>query len=137
VTGSRGHGAFSGCSIKYEYLIQHSTALTKIIVTYSVADPGSGAFLTPGSGIGLFRIPDPGSLTHIFESLVKGKKLYKSLKFGQNFFLQQFKNKIVLHFVKYETTKKCMTKIFFSPLFCSCFWIRDPRWVKIRIRDPE
>jgi hypothetical protein len=29
----------------------------------SVADPdaGSGAFLTPGSGIGFFRIPDPGS----------------------------------------------------------------------------
>jgi hypothetical protein len=53
----------------------------------SVADPGSGAFLTPGSGIGfsripnpyfLFRIPDPGvqkapdpgSQTHIFEMLV-------------------------------------------------------------------
>jgi hypothetical protein len=35
----------------------------------SVADPdpgsGIGAFLTPGS-----RIPDPGSQTHIFESLV-------------------------------------------------------------------
>jgi hypothetical protein len=30
-------------------------------------DPGSGAFLTPGSGIGFFRIPDQ---THIFESLV-------------------------------------------------------------------
>jgi hypothetical protein len=25
----------------------------------SVEDPGSGAFLTPGSGIGFFRIPDP------------------------------------------------------------------------------
>jgi hypothetical protein len=25
----------------------------------SVADPGSGAFFTPGSGIGFFRIPDP------------------------------------------------------------------------------
>ncbi len=38
----------------------------------SVADPGSGAFLTPGpgSGIGLFRIPDLGSQTHIFYSLV-------------------------------------------------------------------
>ncbi len=27
----------------------------------SVADPGSGAFLTPGSGMGFFRIPDLGS----------------------------------------------------------------------------
>ncbi len=40
-------------------------------------DPGSGAFLTPGSGIRnrFFpdpgsRIPDPGSQTHTFESLV-------------------------------------------------------------------
>jgi hypothetical protein len=32
----------------------------------SVADPGSGTFLTPGSGIGFFRIPD---LTIISESL--------------------------------------------------------------------
>ncbi len=30
-----------------------------------------------------------------------------------------------------------MTKIFFSPLsFVAVFWIRDPGWVKIRIRDP-
>jgi hypothetical protein len=29
-------------------------------------DPGSGTFLTPGSGIGFFRIPDP---TIISESL--------------------------------------------------------------------
>ncbi len=28
-----------------------------------------------------------------------------------------------------------MTKKFFTPLFCWCFWIRDPGWVKIRIWD--
>ncbi len=28
-------------------------------INFSVADPGSGAFLTPGSGIGLFRISGP------------------------------------------------------------------------------
>jgi hypothetical protein len=35
----------------------------KMITYTSVADPGSGAFLTldPGSGIGFFRIPDLGS----------------------------------------------------------------------------
>jgi hypothetical protein len=33
-------------------------------------DPGSGAFLTPGSGIGFFRIPDLGSQPHIFENLL-------------------------------------------------------------------
>ncbi len=31
--------------------------------------------------------------------------------------------------------KKYDNKFFFAPLFCCCFWIRDPRWVKIRIRD--
>jgi hypothetical protein len=38
----------------------------------SVADSGSGAFLTldPGSGIGFFRIPDLGSQTHIFDGLM-------------------------------------------------------------------
>ncbi len=35
-----------------------------------IRDPGFGAFLTPGSGIGFFRIPDLGSQAHIFESLV-------------------------------------------------------------------
>ena len=38
----------------------------------SVADPdlGSGAFLTPGSGIRNGFSPEPGSQTHIFEILV-------------------------------------------------------------------
>jgi hypothetical protein len=52
----------------------------------SVADPGSGAFLTPGSGIRnrFFRISDPGSQTHIFESLVtifwlKGSIIHRKL----------------------------------------------------------
>jgi hypothetical protein len=48
-----------------------------ILVRSVAEDPGSGAFLTPGSGIRnrFFpdpgsRIPGPGSQTHIFESLV-------------------------------------------------------------------
>jgi hypothetical protein len=44
-----------------------------------------------------------------------GKKFYNSLKFGPNFFLLQFKNIIILHFVKFVATKKYMTKIFFHP----------------------
>jgi hypothetical protein len=58
-------------------------------LTSSVADPdpGSGAFLTPGSGIS-----DPGSLIPrpYFEELFDnffGKKFYNSLKIGPNFFL--------------------------------------------------
>jgi hypothetical protein len=37
--------------------------MEEVIITYSVADPGSGAFLTPGSGIrdpGWVKNPDPG-----------------------------------------------------------------------------
>jgi hypothetical protein len=38
--------------------------------------------------------------------------------------------------VKFVATKKRFdNKFFFTPLFCCCFWIRDPEWVKIRIRD--
>ncbi len=42
------------------------------VVADSVADPepGSGVFLTPGSGIRNRLFPDPGSQPHIFESLV-------------------------------------------------------------------
>ncbi len=43
----------------------------------------------------------------------------------------------MFNLVKFVATKKGMTtnKFFFTPLFCCCFWIRDPGWVKIRIRD--
>jgi|LakMenEpi03Aug12_release.lakeMendotaPanAssembly.Ray.scaffolds.fasta_scaffold1521903_1 hypothetical protein len=53
----------------------HPVPLNSIVysVLASVADPdpGSGAFLTPGSGIRNRFFQDPGSQTHIFESLVK------------------------------------------------------------------
>jgi hypothetical protein len=60
-----------------------------------------------------------------------GKKFYNSLKFGPNFYLQQFKNKIVLNFVKFVATKKgmAMTTNYFSPLsFVAVFGsgIRNP-----------
>jgi hypothetical protein len=60
---------------------------------FSVADPdpGSGAFLTPGS-----RVSD-------------------SLKIDLNFFLQQFKHKIIFSFVTFVATKKGMTTKFFTP----------------------
>jgi hypothetical protein len=74
----------------------------------SVADPypGSGAFLTldPGSGIGFFRIPDLGSQTHIFESLVTIFWVKSYLKIGPKFFLLHFKTKVNFNFVKYVAT---------------------------------
>jgi hypothetical protein len=81
-------------------------------------DPGSGAFLTHGSGIRNRFFPDPRSQTHIFESLVTifwVKSSLYSLKIGPNFFLQHFKNKIV-QFVKFMAPKKGMTIKIFSPL---------------------
>jgi hypothetical protein len=42
----------------------------------------------------------------------------------------------MFNFVKLVATKNGMTtNFFFTRLFCCCFCIRDPGWVKIRIRD--
>jgi hypothetical protein len=56
--------------VKYRY--HWVVELTAGNFSPSVADPdpGSGAFLTPGSGIRNRVFPDPGSQTHIFESIV-------------------------------------------------------------------
>jgi hypothetical protein len=44
--------------------------LIEAVLRIRIRDSGSDAFLTPGSGIRTRFFPDPGSLTHIFESLV-------------------------------------------------------------------
>jgi hypothetical protein len=78
---------------------------------------GSSAFLTPGSGIGFFRIPDLGSQTHIFKSLVtifRVKSSINSMKIGPNFFLQHVK---IIQFCEICGYKKKGWKTeFFSPL---------------------
>ncbi len=83
----------------------------------------------PGSGISFF--PDPGSQTHIFESLVTNVWVKSSpilWKLTLVFFFSIFKNKIIINFVKFvATTKRYDKYFFFTPLFCCCFWIRDPR----------
>ncbi len=102
-----------------------------VLVT-SVADPGSDALLTPGSGIRNRFFPDPGSQTHVFESLVKIESFENWPKF-----FQHSKHKIIINFVKFVATKK-ITTTNFSPLsFVALFGsgIRDPGWIKIRIRD--
>jgi hypothetical protein len=70
-----------------------------------------------------------------------GKKFYISFKTGPHFFLQHLKNKIIFNFVKFVATKKRLTTHFFHPSLLLLFLdpgseIRDPEWVKIRIRDP-
>jgi hypothetical protein len=57
--------------------IQICNSKKNIVPSVADPDPGSGGFLTPGSGIPdpewVFsgsRISDPGSQTHIFECLV-------------------------------------------------------------------
>jgi hypothetical protein len=95
-------------------------------------DPGSGIGFSPDPGS---RIPTPYFL-EISDKFL-GKKFYKSLKTGPNFFLQHLKNKLIFNFVKFVATKKGL-KTNFSPLFFAVFGseIRDPEWVKIRIRYP-
>ncbi len=75
-------------------------------------DPGSNAFLISGSGIRKrffsgSRIPNPyfWELSDNFLS----KTFYNSFKIGPNFFLQHFKNKIIINYVKFVATKKGMT----------------------------
>jgi hypothetical protein len=90
--------------------------------------------LTPGSGIGFFRIPNLGSRIPNPYFLELSDNF---LKIGPNFFVH-FKHKIIYNFVKFMAIKKGMKTIFFSPLsFVADFGseIRDPGWVKIRIRD--
>ncbi len=109
------------------------------VLLSSVVDPdsGSGAFLTPGSGIRNRFFPDLGSripnqyFWELSENILV-KNFNNSLKIGPNFFLQHLKNKIIFNFVKFWLQKKVLYQIFFTPLFCCCFWIRDPR---SRIRD--
>jgi hypothetical protein len=56
----------------YTYFISFVFYKKLPLLRSSVADPdpGSGAFLAPGFGIRKRFFPDPGSQTHIFESLV-------------------------------------------------------------------
>ncbi len=92
-------------------------------------DPGSGAFLTPGSRIGFFPDPDLGSripnpyFWELSDNFL-GKKFYDSLKIGPSFFLQHFKNKyVVFNFVKFIASKKRYDKkFFFHPCLSLVFW---------------
>jgi hypothetical protein len=92
----------------------------------SVPDPGSGAFLTPGSQ------------TLIFESLMTIFWVESSIilcKFGPIFFLHPVQNQY--NFVIFVSTKKVGQQIFFTPLFCCCFWIRDGKKSGSEIRDKQ
>jgi hypothetical protein len=107
--------------------------IPKPIILESVADPdpGSGAFLTPGSGIWNTFFPDPGSRIPDLRSRIPypyfrelsdnfwGKKFYNSLKIGPNVFFSISKNKIIYNFVKFVATIEARydNKLFFTPLF--------------------
>jgi hypothetical protein len=56
--------------VKLLQLNNMSALFPQRIPVHQCCGSGSGAFLTPGSGIRNRFIPDPGSQTHIFESLV-------------------------------------------------------------------
>ncbi len=103
---------------------------------------GSGAFLTPGSGIRNRFFPDPQIPNPFFESFVPifwAKSSIILWKLFQFFFLQHFKNKIIFYFVKFIATKQGMTTNFFHPsLFYAVFGseIRDPGSGMGKNQDP-
>ncbi len=133
-----------------DWLIQVPTQLTmsnqnspwkKTNDCISVSDSGSGAFLTPGSGIRNRFFPDPGSripnpyFWELSDNFL-GKKFYNTLKTSPNFF-QHFKNKIVQFCEIYGLKKKSYdNKFFFTPVFHCYFWIRDPRSGMGKKQDP-
>jgi hypothetical protein len=67
-------------------------------------DPGSGAFWTPGPGSGIRNgfIPDPGSQTHIFLSLMTNFWEKSSIILAQIFFFSIS----IFNFVKFSGYKK-------------------------------
>ncbi len=103
-------------------------------VANSVADPdhwsGNRCLFNPW-------IRDPGSLTHIYESLVTFFWVKSSIilwKLAQIFFFCTSKLKYCSILWNLLLHKKVWQQIFFTPLFCFCFWIRDPR---SEIQDPR
>jgi hypothetical protein len=87
-----------------------------------------------------FRIPDLGSQIHIFESLVTICWVKSAMILGellQIFVIYLFKNKIIFNLVIFYSwpQRRYDNNFFLPPLFCGC-GIRDPGWIKIRIRDP-
>ncbi len=142
------HGWLS-CKIPFADSV---TECVQVFLSASVADPdpGSVAFLTPGSGIRNRFFPDLGSRIpnpYFWELRDNfwGKKFYNSLKIGPNFFLQHFKNKMFKSCEIYDSKKKVRQQIFFYRCLSSLFLdprsgIRDKNQdpgsgIKIRIRD--
>ncbi len=105
---------------------------------------GSGirCLFDPGIRKSFFRIPDLGYrirnpyFWELSDDKFLGKNLYNSLKIGPNFFFSTSKLNNFQFWEICGYIKKVWQQFFFTPLFCCCFWIRDLRWVKIRIRDP-
>ncbi len=119
-------------------------------VSTSVADPDTGSgircLFDPWTGSGIWnrffpdpgsRISDPGSQTHIFESLVTNFWVKISIilwKLAQIIFLQHFKNKIIFNFVKFVATKKVWQRIFCHPSLLLLFL--DPGSGMCKNQDP-
>jgi hypothetical protein len=98
----------------------HSARWGNLYARISVADPGSGNFLTPGS-----RIPDPKPI-FLKDSITL-------CKLAQIFFFTSSKiRKFTIVWCLYQ---KKYDNIFFTHLFCCCFWIRDGQKSGFGIRD--
>ncbi len=107
-----------------------SDSLLRAVLRIRIRDPVPFWPLDPGPGIGFFRIPDPGSQIHIFESLLTIFWVKSSIilwKLAQIFFFSISKLKNVQFCEIFGYVKSYDNKFFFTPLFCCCFWIRDPR----------
>ncbi len=126
-----------------ELLEQRVNSYSKHLHMSNVADPdpGSGAFLTPGSGTRNRFFPDPGSQTHTFESLVTIFWLKSSIilwKLAQIFFFSASKLKYTTILWNLWLHKKVWHQIFSPHSFVAVFGsgIRDPGSGMGKNQDP-
>ncbi len=123
-TGSWDQFLFGGLSFKsYTFQCCRSGSGIRYLFDPWIRDPGTGISLW---------IPDLGSQipNQYFWELSDnslGKIFYNSLKISPNFFLQHLKNTIIFNFGKFMASKRVITTNFFTPFFCCCLWIWDPR----------
>jgi hypothetical protein len=98
--------------------------------TPTFLNPGNWCLFDPGSGKAFFRIPDPGSQTHIFGSSVTNLWVKSTIipSVLAKKFLYMFKYKSMYKFMMFVATKNKRTKTFFPSSFGAVVGsgIRDP-----------
>jgi hypothetical protein len=104
----------------YSFLCRQKSLDSLLLRHPSIADPASGAFLTSGSGIGVFWFPDlvfriPNPYFWERSENFLSKKYSNCSSVGSNFFLHLFKIKVIFNLWNIWLKKKLKQEIYFFP----------------------